>query len=781
MTSIVLCEKPSQARNVQAAVGTRYGRVLALRGHVLRLAEPHEVNEAWKNWSFALLRPEGGFYPLRPDPSHGKGEILDQLEAALTTADRVVIATDCDREGQAIGEHVLRFFKFRGEVLRAMFNAEDEETLRQAFAAMRPNADYLPLYQSAVARQQLDQIANLSATRAVTLALKPEGMRGAMGVGRVKTPTMAIVCRRQLEIDAFRPRAYFDLWADVAHAGETVRLFHRPKDEARIYVEAVAGQLVAPLAGWTGPVRVLTERKRQSPPKLPHLSALQAKAARWGWSAKKTLEVAQALYETHKVTTYPRADNRYLPEAEIANAPAMLAGLAALPFGQVGYGAPTIRKGKAGHFSDAALAGSSHHAIIPNPRAIDRWPAALAAMDTDERRLFENIARAYLAAIGPDREYDRTEISIEPASGRKFAVVGIVERSAGWRAAMGIADEKGEGEEDDEARALPAWPDGADGEITDAGVDQKMTKPPAPYTEGSLIVAMEQAWRFAEDPAMAERLKEAKGIGTPATRDSIIDGLKKQGFFAVEKGGQLRATPLALGLYHELMKQDCRDWLDPASTAEMELALDQIMIGTVQPRAVIDQILTRTERLIACMEGQAAAGGPLAVQVKQPPSKALLDAAKAKAKRQGVKLLRGATADAALCREFLGPRVEGGAPTEGQVKYAREIAAAIGLELPVELAGDRRALSAWIDQHKDRVPKDDAPTAKQIAFAEKIAGEKGIELADGTRRSRAALSKWIDAHAPSGHAPKAGEKTKKARGRTPGRSRVARQLRWDAP
>lgn len=744
-SSIVLCEKPSQAKNVQAAVGNRYGRVIALRGHMLRLAEPEEINEAWKTWSFDLLRPEGGFYPLKADNSRNKGPLLKELEQAIRSADRVIIATDCDREGQAIGENALRFFKFRGEALRAMFNAEDEASLREAFEKMRPNKEYLPLYQSAVARAQLDQIANLTATRAVTLALKPQGMRGAMGVGRVKTPTMAIVCKRQLEIDAFQPRAFFDLWVDVTHAEQTVRLFHAPKDEARIWVQADADRLVAPLRDWCGAVKVVTEHKRQAPPQLPHLPALQAKAARWGWSAKKTLDTAQSLYETHKVTTYPRADNRYLPEVEADNAGAMLTGLVVLPFVQVSYTCPTIRKGKRGHFSDAALAGSSHHAIVPNIKTADRWAAAYDAMTADERRLFEHIVRTYLAAVGPDREYDRTEFSIE-ANGRKFAVAGIVERKPGWREAMGQSAEADD--QDDDPTALPPWKDGAAAKVTDVGVDRKMTKPPPPFTEGTLIEAMEQAWRYAADPAKAERLKEAKGIGTTATRDTIIDGLKKQGYLSVEKGGQLRATPLALGLYHELMK-DCPDWLDPAATAEMELALDEIMRGTAEPRRVIDDILTKTEKLLRCMEQRAKGGQPLAVPVKQPPSKAMLDAAKAKAKREGVSLPKGAAGDASVCRAFLGPRQEGTGPSEAQLKFAREVAQALGVQLPEELLVDRHRLSAWIDQHKDQVPRkavDDQPTSKQVELAEKIAAAKGVDIPPETLRSRSSLSKWIDAH-----------------------------------
>jgi len=157
MKSVVLCEKPSQARNVQAAVGNRFGRVIGLRGHIIRLADPEEVNPAWKNWSCDLLRPESGFYPFSEDKTGGKDKLLREVRAELKDAQRVVIATDCDREGQAIGENLLRYFKFKGDVYRAIFNAEDEASLRESFANLRPNSEYRLLYQAAVARAQVDR------------------------------------------------------------------------------------------------------------------------------------------------------------------------------------------------------------------------------------------------------------------------------------------------------------------------------------------------------------------------------------------------------------------------------------------------------------------------------------------------------------------------------------------------------------------------------------------------------------------------------------------------
>ncbi|WP_299593217.1 DNA topoisomerase [uncultured Tateyamaria sp.] len=746
MKSVVLCEKPSQAKNVQAAVGSRFGRVIGLRGHIIRLATPEEVNPEWQQWSCDLLRPASGFYPFSEDTAAGKDKLLREVRTALADADRVIIATDCDREGQAIGENLIRYLKFKGQVLRAMFNAEDVQSLQEAFENLSPNPDHLRLYQAAVARAQVDQIANLSATRAATVVLKPTGMRGAMGVGRVRTPTMGIVCKRQIEIDSFRPRAYWDLWLEVEHNNEPLRLKHRPSEETRLYDRAEAEALVSQMRLWNGPLSVVKEEKRQSPPKLNDLPALQIYAARWGWSAKKTLDVAQALYETHKITTYPRAESTFLPEVEIENVDAVISALNGLEFAPVYYPEPIIRRGKSGHFSDKALEGSSHHAIIPNIKTAEEWDVIYTRLSADERKLFEHIARTYLCAVGPDRIYDRTEISLVVQK-RKFSAVGVSEKDPGWREVLGANAVESE-EDGEELPPVPTWSDGAQAQALEAGLEAKTTKPPAHYTEGSLIKAMKDAWRFASTPEMVSRLKEAKGIGTPATRDGVIAGLIKQGYFSVTKG-RLHASPLALEFYKELMRE-CPEWLDPAATAEMEMALDAILRGEADPRRVIDDILVKTQRFLDSMKQRAGGAGALDVDVKQPPSARMLAAAKSKAKRDGVSLPRGASTDARICREFLGPMPEGNAPTEGQLTFAGKIADAMGIVLTDELRGDRKKLSAWIDQNKTNMPKergDDQPTPKQVELAERIATEKSIEIPPETLRSKSSLSKWLDTHA----------------------------------
>ena len=769
MSSLVICEKPSQARNVREAIGNKYGNVLSARGHLFKLASPQDVNRDWKVWNYDVLRPESGFYPLVADTSFGKDKVIAELRSAIAKADRVIIATDADREGQAIGENIVRHFKFRGDVFRVMFSAEDPETLREAFARMRPNTDYLPLYQAAYARVQADQIANLSMTRAASLALKPPSMKGALGIGRVKTPTMGIVCRREAEITAFTARDYYDLHLDVTEGRDTLRLKWSPKEDGRIYVAEDAAAIADGLQSWTGKVAVKKEQKKQKPPALMDLPTLQQRASRWGWSAKRTLDVAQALYETHKITTYPRAENKYLPEVEIANAPAMLAALKDLPFGDVSYGEPTIRKGKSGMFSDKGLEGSSHHAIVPNVKTCANWAKILPKLTKDERKLFELVAKTYLAAIGPDRVYDRTEITAFAAE-RLFGVTGTVDRVLGWREAMG-GELLDNGKGDDEAtNILPNWDDGTPVKAVAAGVDKKTTKPPSRYTEGSLIKAMQEAWKFADNPATAERLKSAKGIGTPATRDTVIEGLKNQNFFEVDSG-KLKASELAMAIYN-LLRIEAPEVLDPAATAEMELALDEILSGKANPRDVVDMLVAKAAAFVAKFEQYSHHGKPIDVKVKRKPSAKMIAAVRGKAKRDGVKLPRGATTDFDVCSNFLGPRPEGNAPSDAAIQFAQKIAAATDQALGDDVLADRTTLSKWIDKNKDNMPptgsnggEADAPTSKQVGFAEQIATRKGVEIPPETLRSRSSLSKWIDTHAGAKSGTKKTRKSSKPKPR----------------
>ncbi|WP_018391664.1 DNA topoisomerase [Ancylobacter sp. FA202] len=442
MNTVIICEKPSQARNLRAALGDRHGRILAAQGHLLRLEAPEEVNEAWRVWSLDVLRPAKGRYGWRADEGDGKAERLDEIRKALSGAGRVIIATDCDREGQAIGESLVRHLGFTGEVLRAMFTAEDETSLKAAFAALKPNAHWANLFAAAVARAQSDQIFNLTMTRAATVKLRPEGWRGPLGIGRVRTPTLGLVCARELEIRSFVPRDFYEIEAVVAGAAGEASLWYRPRGDARIFDPARADRIALAAASYQGPIEVSREARKAAPPRPFDLPSLQKHAGKWGWGAKKVLDVAQALYERHKLITYPRAETRYLPENLVPSADNLLTALRGIDgLAPLLPAAAVIRKGKSGLWSDAGIAGASHHALIPNVNA-PNMSASVAALDHDERMLFDAIARAFIAAISPDHEFDETTLSFpvqvpeEPGSIEvlRFQARGRVVTRPGWKA-----------------------------------------------------------------------------------------------------------------------------------------------------------------------------------------------------------------------------------------------------------------------------------------------------------------------------------------------------------
>ena len=652
---IVITEKASQAKDVRAAVGSRYGAVLAAEGHLLDLCEPEDVNPAWKRWSTDLLKPDG-LYGTKPATGGNKAAKLKAIRAALKTAERVWLATDCDREGQLIGQEILEHCRYRGEVLRVLFTAQDAETIRAAFGRARPNGEHARLYEAAVARRQADQVYNLSLTRTATVTLG-RGSRGVIGIGRVKTPTLAIACRRELEIRDFVPVAYFEVVAAAHAEGGAFKMRHAPKE--RIVERGEAEAVAEAARDFEGPLQVRVEDKRQRPPRLHDLPSLQKLCStRFGWPASKTLEVAQELYdgEGKKVLTYPRAEVRYLPESAIADVPKIVAGLrvgksyADMPVPSP----PAIRKGRNGAFHDKGLEGASHHAIVPNVNRIgdlrDVWPRLTA----DEKKLFDAVARSYLASVMPDYRYRQTTVTLD-VRGFEFRATGRQPIEAGWREAF--PDWRPDEEKGEAAQALPPLRDGETARLRDPEIEDKETRPPPRYREGTLIEAMQNAWRFVEDDALRERLREAKGIGTPATRAEIITGLKKQGFLTAQ-GKNIVPTDRGLALFGVLKRADPA-LVDPGVTAELECLLDDVLTGRQEMMGAIDAVCDSARRIIGRL-GERGADGEAVVLGKddrsggdRPPTAKMRKFAAAIAKSKGIKPPAGYTKSAALCRAFL--------------------------------------------------------------------------------------------------------------------------------
>ncbi|WP_245214717.1 type IA DNA topoisomerase [Pararoseomonas indoligenes] len=668
---IVITEKTSQAKDVRAAVGGRYGAILPAEGHLFDLEEPEEVLPEWKRWTPVLLRPEG-LYATKPAKGGNKASKLQAIRAALKGAKCVWLATDCDREGQLIGQEILEHLKYRGRVMRVIFTAQDPQTIREAFAKARPNAEYARLYAAAVARRQADQIYNLSLTRTATVTLA-RGARTVIGVGRVKTPTLAIVCRRELEIRNFVPQAYFEVVATAEAAAGPFRMRHAPKE--RILKREVAEAIAAMAEGFEGPLSVKVEEKRQSPPRLHDLPSLQKLCgSRFGWSAARTLEVAQQLYdgEGKKVITYPRAETRYLPESAIPDASRIVAGLrAGRSFAEVPVpDPPVIRRGAGGAFHDKGLAGASHHAVIPNVNTVETLREVWPRLSIDERKLFDVIARSYLAAVMPDFRYRQTTALLD-VRGHAFRATGRQPIEMGWRAAFPNwqpADEKGE-----DAALLPTLRDGEATRLHDAAVEDKETRPPPRYNEGTLIEAMQNAWRFVEDEALQERLKEAKGIGTPATRAEVIRGLKAQEFLAID-GKHIVPTERGLSLHAVLERADPA-LVDPGVTAQMERLLDEVLVGQQEMTGAIDAVCAQASRIIGRLQegagpvdpaliGPPRGSAPKGRGGRLPPTPAMKRFVEGLARQKGIEPPRGYATSGTVCRAFLDQHTGKAAPAE---------------------------------------------------------------------------------------------------------------------
>ena len=763
---IVITEKSSQARNVRDAVGNRYGRVMPAQGHLVELKEPADVNPEWKSWSTALLKPEAGRYGLKPARDGRRASLLKEIGGALKTAKRVWIATDCDREGQLIGQEILEFFKYKGEVMRVIFAAEDEETLREAFEDAKPNKHYKELYDAAVARQQADQIYNLSLTRAATVTLAP-GAGNPIGIGRVKTPTLAIACRRELEIRSFKPIPYYEVIAQAQTRGGAFTMRHAPKD--RILEQSIAANIAAKADGHQGPLQITIENKRQKSPQLHSLPSLQKLCAqKFGWTVVRTLEIAQELYsgEGKHITTYPRTEVRNLPTSAIPFVKTIVGGLQTIePYASIKVPEPhVIRKGKSGVFSDAGLgeAGQgSHHAIVPNVKKIEELPEIWNRLSSEERTLFDVIARGYLAAVMPDYEYRQTTIRLD-VENVEFRASGRQPTSEGWKKAYAKGQEEDSSEEKapESEQTLPTLDDGDQAKLSEPKIESKETRPPARYNDGGLLDAMKNAWKWVEDPEEREQLKATDGIGTAHTRGEVIEGLKRQGFLVV-KGKHIVPTDAGISL-HQLLDTAAPPLVDPGTTARFERTLAGVSKGECGAEDAINAVCENARALIGqiVQAGGSVKMAGVAPQTDRPPTAAMKKFAESLAKRKGIKPPKGYTKSGTLCKAFLDEHAGNAnatpaaqrAPSEAQERFAQSIADKLGCEIPEAARSDAAALSQWIEKEKGKLPATPAKTARppserQLAYAQTIAKRKRIQIDAKASTDASALSRWIDKHA----------------------------------
>jgi DNA topoisomerase-3 len=410
----------------------------------------------------------------------------------------------------------------------------------------------------------------------------------------------------------------------------------------------IAQTVVKATHGFEDALTVCVEDKRQAPPKLHDLPSLQKLcSSRFGWAASKTLALARELYDGQgkKIITYPRAEVRYLSHSLISDVPLIVAGLrVGQSFGAIPVpNPPVIREGAGGTFYDKGLEGASHHAVIPNVNTIKKLREVWFRLSADEKRLFDVIARAYLSALMPDFRYQQTTATVD-VRGFEFRAAAPQPIDLGWRAAFPDwrpADEKG-----DEAQSLPPLHNGDIVYLQDPKIEDKETRPPPRYNEGTLIEAMQNAWRFVDDGVLRERLREAKGIGTPATRAEIIGGLKNQSFL-IAQGKNVVPTETGLSLFG-VLKQADPALVDPGLTAQLECLLDDIVVGKQEIVGAIDAVCDVAQRIIGKFKESAAAEGPLLLGASvrdsaraYPPTLAMKRFADSLSREKGVKLPSG--------------------------------------------------------------------------------------------------------------------------------------------
>ncbi|MBF0097793.1 MAG: DNA topoisomerase 3 [Magnetococcales bacterium] len=605
---LFLCEKPSQARDIAQIVAANrkmtgylegvHCRVTWCLGHLLEMVMPEAYQPEWKSWRMEPL-------PILPQvwKLAVRQEVMPQfrvIESLLRTSSEVVIATDADREGETIGRELLVECGYRGPVSRLWLSALDESSIRKALQAIRPGAQTEPLYQAGVGRARADWMVGINLSRAYTLLGRQIGHDGVLSVGRVQTPTLKLVVDRDRLIEQFQPTPYHEVWVDLQSQKGPFRAQWQPAEEQadaegrclqRPWAETVLRQVEQAL----GEVQKSeTKRVKEAPPLPLDLSTLQQEASRrWSMSASRTLEVAQALYETHKVITYPRTDCRHLPNSQWGEAARILAALgsndpALQPVLQQAQ--PALRSRA---WDDARI--TAHHAIIPT--GINR---SVAALPHEERQLYDWIQRHYIAQFFPAFEYDQSVIELL-IRGHRFRATGRVTRLPGWKVVLQSQPTAPAGEQADKEQALPALQRGDTAQVMAANLLDKLTKAPERYTEGSLIQAMKLVGKTVENPRLRQILRETAGIGTEATRAAIIDTLVKRQLLFRE--GKNRLVSAAAGrILVDLLPHSVTD---PATTAVWEQALEDIAQGQGTLEAFQEKVVIWVNRLIAQVKARS--------------------------------------------------------------------------------------------------------------------------------------------------------------------------------
>jgi DNA topoisomerase-3 len=600
---LIIAEKPSVAADIARALGgfTRKGEYFesddhvlsSAVGHLLELTVPEEFDVKRGKWSFAhlpVIPPRFELAPLEKTESR-LGVLLKLLKRKDVAG--IINACDAGREGELIFRYIVQYSKIRKPIERLWLQSMTPASIREGFEKLRADKELLPLADAAKCRSEADWLVGINGTRAMTAFNSKEGGFYLTTVGRVQTPTLTILVEREERIREFRPRDYWEVHARFgAKAGEYAGRWFDPqfrkqedaeRKAERLWQASAAQAIAEACRGKPGTVSEETKPTTQASPLLFDLTSLQREAnGRFGFSARGTLALAQALYERHKVLTYPRTDSRALPEDYLGTVKKTMDVLAAdreyAPFAKAvlknGWVKPNRRI-----FDNSKI--SDHFAIIPTLQAPKNLNEA-------ERKLYDLVVRRFLAVFHPSAEFLQTT-RITTVGEHRFKTEGKVLQVPGWLAVYGRATQ-------DESENLPPVGAGEKVATREVAATAHQTKPPPRYTEATLLSAMEGAGKLVEDDELRAAM-EAKGLGTPATRAAIIEGLIREEYVH-RNGRELVPTPKAFSLLFALRHFGVTEITSPELTGDWESKLKLMELGKLQRGEFMDHIEQVTRDLV---------------------------------------------------------------------------------------------------------------------------------------------------------------------------------------
>lgn len=605
---VIIAEKPSLARAIVDGLRLRAEKrdgymqadgmcVTWVFGHILELEDASAYNPEWKRWTDKTLPIRVRDWQYRVTEPKQMGVIADLLKRAS----EVVHAGDPDREGQLLVDEVLHHLRWRSKTLRLLLNATDGASVRKAWESMRPNSEFQPLYRAGLCRQRADWLVGINGTRAATVLATTNG--AMVPIGRVMTPTLALVVRRDRAIEGFVPQDFWRICIDVqTSTGQRARLVHDPVEH--ITDKALAAAIARRMDGAVVDLKVEREKKSERPPLPWHLGEYQrAMQKRFGLRLSQSLEILQSLYEKSLVS-YPRTDCRYLPSEQKDQAIPIALALyqGSLQDWQVAAMERNkeLLRPKDWIYDSAKV--EEHHGIVPT--GATPKPGSLS---DNERRCFDAVVEHFCKTLLPSHEYLQTTISTTDDEGRVFRATHS--ESLNWdRSWRSLTPRKQEGEDREGGGQSLAGIEPGRAMVVGTDLAAGKTTPPEHYTEASLAQDMESVAKYATHEKIKARLKETSGIGTAATRSAIIDKLKRYGmieeFKKSSKGksqAMLRSTPFG----REVVDAVPASLSDPALTATWEEALNMIAKGQYSDTDFMDKIDDYVERIVVALRALA--------------------------------------------------------------------------------------------------------------------------------------------------------------------------------